>query len=580
MPTRLDRKVQKKMRLHYDIFVSYSHADEVFVTDWLVPYLEAKGYDICLDSRDFEIGTPSLVNMERAAERSRHTILVLSPAWVSSEWTTFESFLVGTSDPAGVRRKLLPIMLETCDLPSRLSIFTFADLRDVDLRERELLRLVNQLRREPVVSADDAGEPGQGIAPTPSLIEAYRLAIVHLLGMQYPWGEWSDRRTAMESSIAERRSFRGPEGPKPNVARTLFAIEALRHVPTQESSRSFEHALEWISRGVSNGWYLEWTTQQVLDSEDHLPPLVLRKDVRHTAQAATVLAMWKLSAEPLGSLVASVAESQLAGGLWPEGPGENSPRVLASIYAIESLAYSLLGPSSRLIQATLGSNAFNEIWSAFRLGVAALHREVDAGQGLLGESASGATPYLTGIGLFRLAPLASKHHEIQSLCVKMIAALEASSGIDGWQDASTATTARIATQKRTTLRVAAGLTRSVAAGLPVSRQVHTQARWLVERILLSAVALELDSPDYACAAIALAEPRLSVGEGDSIADIARESSALKRTYLDYWTRAREAHLQILLEGRALGLPGYDELSRRVEGELAMLKPTGRSATQG
>jgi len=42
---------------------------------------------------------PSLVSMERAVEDSRHTLIVLTPAWVESQWTEFESLLAGTADP-------------------------------------------------------------------------------------------------------------------------------------------------------------------------------------------------------------------------------------------------------------------------------------------------------------------------------------------------------------------------------------------------------------------------------------------------------------------------------------------------
>ena len=42
-----------------------------------------------MDFRDFDLGAPSLVNMERAVDASRHTLLVLTPAWVASELAEF-----------------------------------------------------------------------------------------------------------------------------------------------------------------------------------------------------------------------------------------------------------------------------------------------------------------------------------------------------------------------------------------------------------------------------------------------------------------------------------------------------------
>jgi hypothetical protein len=95
----------------YDVFISYSHRDEDWVVNTLLPRLEAAGLRVCIDFRDFVVGRPSLVNMEQAVDKSERTLVVLTPAWIESEWTEFESLLVGTTDPAGRRRRLVPLKL-------------------------------------------------------------------------------------------------------------------------------------------------------------------------------------------------------------------------------------------------------------------------------------------------------------------------------------------------------------------------------------------------------------------------------------------------------------------------------------
>ena len=90
----------------YDVFISYSHRDAEWVRNWLLPRLERAGLSVCIDFRDFQIGVPSLVNMERAAERSQRTLLVLTPNWVQSEWTNFEALMIQTQDPVGLRRRM------------------------------------------------------------------------------------------------------------------------------------------------------------------------------------------------------------------------------------------------------------------------------------------------------------------------------------------------------------------------------------------------------------------------------------------------------------------------------------------
>ncbi len=134
----------------YDVFISYSHLDVAWVRDWLLPRLDSAGLRVCIDSRDFDIGAPSLVNMENAAEHSRKTLLILTPRWVQSEWTKFESLLIQTEDPSGVQRRTLPLLLEKCQLPKRLSIFTYADFTDPANWDNELKRVIAAIRESPV----------------------------------------------------------------------------------------------------------------------------------------------------------------------------------------------------------------------------------------------------------------------------------------------------------------------------------------------------------------------------------------------------------------------------------------------
>jgi hypothetical protein len=130
----------------YDAFISYSHKDGDWVRSTLLPRLEGAGLRVCIDTRDFEIGAPSLVNMENAVERSRKTLLVLTPAWLASEWTDFEALLVQARDPAGRARRILPLLLKPCPLPGRLKIFTYLDLTKPVELDAQMRRLVAAIR--------------------------------------------------------------------------------------------------------------------------------------------------------------------------------------------------------------------------------------------------------------------------------------------------------------------------------------------------------------------------------------------------------------------------------------------------
>lgn len=128
----------------FDVFISYSHKDADWVQNWLVPRLKQAGLTVCTDDI-FDIGVPALVNMERAVAASRHTLLVLTPAWVKSEWTLFESLLVQHKDPGGISRITLPLLLKRCKAPDRIDTLTRVNLSGKADAEKELARLIDAI---------------------------------------------------------------------------------------------------------------------------------------------------------------------------------------------------------------------------------------------------------------------------------------------------------------------------------------------------------------------------------------------------------------------------------------------------
>jgi hypothetical protein len=149
--TNPDEEIQPQPQdeFQYNAFISYSHHDNAWVRNVLLPHLEDEGLRVCIDYRNFELGAPSLVNMENAVERSRKTLLVLTPNWVASEWTEFEALLIQTRDPAGRGRRILPLMVQPCELPSRLQVFTYLDLTDPAQFDFQMRRLVAAIRSAP-----------------------------------------------------------------------------------------------------------------------------------------------------------------------------------------------------------------------------------------------------------------------------------------------------------------------------------------------------------------------------------------------------------------------------------------------
>jgi hypothetical protein len=149
----------------YDVFISHSQEDRPWVYSELLSRLEGAGLRVLLADRDFAVGTPTTVNAERAIEESDHTLIVLTPEWIASEWNEFEGLLASASDPAGRRRKLIPLMLKPCKLPPRISMLTYANLTVAETRRWQWDRVIRALKGgssqdgAPALADDPSGDP-------------------------------------------------------------------------------------------------------------------------------------------------------------------------------------------------------------------------------------------------------------------------------------------------------------------------------------------------------------------------------------------------------------------------------------
>jgi len=156
----------------YDVFISYSHRDEDWVQNWLLPKLEAAGLRVFIDFRDFEPGAPNLTEMERGVSQSRKTVLVLTPDYLQSQWTEFEVLLVQTSDPAARRRRILALLLKPCELPARIGMLNYLDFTRPDRVDFQLARLIAAIKSEATRSGAVPPSPPAKSASAPAPIPA------------------------------------------------------------------------------------------------------------------------------------------------------------------------------------------------------------------------------------------------------------------------------------------------------------------------------------------------------------------------------------------------------------------------
>lgn len=130
----------------YDVFISHSQADQEWVEEWLLPRLEGAGLAVCVDATCFEPGAPLVEETERAIRESRRTLVILSPAWVESQWDSFEALLVHAQDPAARGRRLIPLLLKPCDPPERIKLLQWVDFSEPARQETQLTRVVDAIQ--------------------------------------------------------------------------------------------------------------------------------------------------------------------------------------------------------------------------------------------------------------------------------------------------------------------------------------------------------------------------------------------------------------------------------------------------
>ncbi|KAB0802187.1 hypothetical protein PPYR_04373 [Photinus pyralis] len=116
-----EEEIDKDMQ--YDAFISYSHQDENFVTNDLVPNLE-KGpqrYDLCIHIRDWIAGEFIPTQIVNSVEKSRRTIVILSPSFLSSCWGKMEFSTAHAKSVKDGRRRVIVIVYGDVDLEKDLN---------------------------------------------------------------------------------------------------------------------------------------------------------------------------------------------------------------------------------------------------------------------------------------------------------------------------------------------------------------------------------------------------------------------------------------------------------------------------
>lgn len=101
--------------------------------DWVkkvVEKLEKEGRKCFYHERDFLPGLTIIENIVRFLQRSSKVIVVLTPAFLQSQWVEFETQLakqINIENPTQLH--VIPVLLEDCEIPQFLKTTTYLDVQ-------------------------------------------------------------------------------------------------------------------------------------------------------------------------------------------------------------------------------------------------------------------------------------------------------------------------------------------------------------------------------------------------------------------------------------------------------------------
>jgi hypothetical protein len=125
------------------IFLSHNHKDKAFVRK-LAERLNAHGIRTWVDEAEIRVGDSLIMKIESAIKDFAYLGVILSPSSVKSQWVRKEVNIALTQEIEGTQVKVLPLLIESCEIPGFLSDKLYADFtKDFEQGFETLLSRLN-----------------------------------------------------------------------------------------------------------------------------------------------------------------------------------------------------------------------------------------------------------------------------------------------------------------------------------------------------------------------------------------------------------------------------------------------------
>ncbi len=127
------------------VFLSHTSADKPFVRR-LADDLRDAGVRVWLDEAEIQVGDSLLRKIEDGISSMEYLAVVLSPRSVSSEWVQRELEAAMNEEIGGKKVKVLPLLMEKCDLPPFLRGKLYADFTTETEYANSLSQLITRIQ--------------------------------------------------------------------------------------------------------------------------------------------------------------------------------------------------------------------------------------------------------------------------------------------------------------------------------------------------------------------------------------------------------------------------------------------------
>ena len=129
------------------VFISYTYADQQFATR-LAHDLRNSGIDTWIDVEQVMVGDSLIRTIGGAIKEADYLAVVLSSKSVRAGWVIREVEIAMSREIEGKRVRVLPLLIEECELPEFLRDKVYADFRKSDQYDEQLAKVLRRLHAD------------------------------------------------------------------------------------------------------------------------------------------------------------------------------------------------------------------------------------------------------------------------------------------------------------------------------------------------------------------------------------------------------------------------------------------------